>query len=49
MIIEKQDENIASLIKSTEEMNKTNKTSMYSLESQNKKYQKLIDKLEEKL
>ena len=49
MIIEKQDENIASLIKSTEEMNKTNKTSMYSLEAQNKKYQKLIDKLEEKL
>ena len=49
MLIAKQDENIASLIKSTEEMNKTNKTSMYTLEAQNKKYQKLIDKLEEKL
>lgn len=48
-IINKQDETIASLIKSTEEINKTNKTSMYSLETQNKKYQKLIDKLEEKL
>lgn len=43
LIIEKQDLNIANLIKSIEEINKSNKANLSSLQLQNKKYQKLID------
>ncbi|MBQ6098706.1 MAG: glycosyl transferase [Methanobrevibacter sp.] len=45
MIIQKQDEQIANLIKSKEEIIKSNKTNVISLKLQNEKYQEIIDKL----
>jgi hypothetical protein len=45
MIIEKQDEQISKLIKSNEEIVKSNKTNVISLKLQNEKYQKIIDEL----
>lgn len=44
MIIQKQDEQIANLIKSKEEIIKSNKTNVISLKLQNEKYQDIIDK-----
>ena len=44
IIIEKQDEQISNLIKSNEEINKSNKTNIISLKLQNEKYQEIIDK-----
>ena len=44
-IIEKQDEEIANLIKSKEEIIKSNKTNVISLKLQNEKYQVIIEKL----
>ena len=44
-IIEKQDEGIANLIKSKEEIIKSNKTTVISLKLQNEKYQEIIEKL----
>lgn len=44
-IIEKQDEEIANLIKSKEEIIKSNKTNVISLKLQNEKYQEIIEKL----
>lgn len=44
MIIQKQDEEISNLIKSKEEIIKSNKTNVISLKLQNEKYQKIIDK-----
>ena len=44
MIIEKQDEQISNLIKSKEEIIKSNKTNVISLKLQNEKYQEIIDK-----
>ncbi len=44
-IIEKQDEEIANLIKSKEEIIKSNKTAVISLKLQNEKYQEIIEKL----
>ena len=43
-IIQKQDEQIANLIKSNEETVKSNKTNIISLKLQNEKYQEIIDK-----
>jgi chromosome segregation ATPase len=43
-IIQKQDEQIANLIKSNEETVKSNKTNLISLKLQNEKYQEIIDK-----
>ena len=43
-IIQRQDEQIANLIKSNEEIVKSNKTNMISLKLQNEKYQEIIDK-----
>ena len=43
-IIEKQDEQISNLIKSKEEIIKSNKTNIISLKLQNEKYQEIIDK-----
>ena len=43
-IIQKQDEQIANLIKSNEEIVKSNKTNIISLKLQNEKYQEIIDK-----
>ena len=45
MIIEKQDEQISNLIKSNEEIIKSNKTNVISLKLQNEKYQDIIDEL----
>lgn len=45
LIIEKQDENINNLIKSKEEIIKSNKTNVISLKLQNEKYQEIIEKL----
>ena len=45
MIIEKQDEHINNLIKSKEEIIKSNKTNVISLKLQNEKYQEIIEKL----
>ncbi|MDO5814448.1 MAG: glycosyl transferase [Methanobrevibacter sp.] len=45
VIIQKQDEQINNLIKSNEEVVKTNKTNIISLKLQNEKYQEIIDKL----
>ena len=45
MIIEKQDEQIFNLIKSNEEIIKSNKTNVISLKLQNEKYQDIIDEL----
>ena len=44
MIIEKQDAHIDNLIKSKEEIIKSNKTNVISLKLQNEKYQEIIDK-----
>ena len=44
-IIQKQDEQIDNLIKSKEEIIKSNKTNVISLKLQNEKYQEIIDKL----
>ncbi len=44
LIIEKQDEHIDNLIKSKEEIIKSNKTNVISLKLQNEKYQEIIDK-----
>ena len=44
-IIEKQDEEITNLIKSKEEIVKSNKTNVISLKLQNEKYQEIIEKL----
>lgn len=44
IIIEKQDEQISNLIKSNEEITKSNKTNIISLKLQNEKYQEIIDK-----
>ena len=44
LIIEKQDEHINNLIKSKEEIIKSNKTNIISLKLQNEKYQEIIDK-----
>ena len=44
VIIEKQDEHIDNLIKSKEEIIKSNKTNVISLKLQNEKYQEIIDK-----
>ena len=44
-IIQKQEEQIANLIKSNEEMVKSNKTNIISLKLQNDKYKEIIDKL----
>ena len=44
MIIEKQDSHIDNLIKSKEEIIKSNKTNVISLKLQNEKYQEIIDK-----
>ena len=44
-IIQKQDEEISNLIKSKEEIIKSNKTNVISLKLQNEKYQEIIDKL----
>ena len=44
MIKEKQDEQISNLIKSKEEIIKSNKTNVISLKLQNEKYQEIIDK-----
>ena len=44
LIIEKQDEHIDNLIKSKEEIIKSNKTNIISLKLQNEKYQEIIDK-----
>ena len=49
LIIEKQDENIKSLLKAKEEIVKSNKTNVISLKLQNDKYRELINKYEEKL
>ena len=49
LIIEKQDENIKSLLKDKEEIIKSNKTNVISLKLQNDKYRELIKKYEEKL
>ena len=46
-IIQKQDEEISNLIKSKEEIIKSNKTNVISLKLQNEKYQEIIDKLTE--
>ena len=43
-IIEKQDEKISNLIKSRDEIIKSNKTNLISLKLQNEKYQEIIDK-----
>jgi len=43
-IIQKQDEEISNLIKSKEEIIKSNKTNVISLKLQNEKYQEIIDK-----
>ena len=43
-IIEKQDEEISNLIKSRDEIIKSNKTNLISLTLQNEKYQEIIDK-----
>ena len=43
MIIEKQDAHIDNLIKSKEEIIKSNKTNVISLKLQNEKYQEIID------
>ena len=43
-IIQKQDEQIANLIKSNEETVKSNKTNIICLKLQNEKYQEIIDK-----
>ena len=43
-IIEKQDEEISNLIKSRDEIIKSNKTNLISLKLQNEKYQEIIDK-----
>lgn len=48
LIIEKQDEIIKRLTKTIEEINKTNKTNVISLELQNKKYKEIIDKFMKK-
>ena len=45
VIIEKQDEQINNLIKSKEEIIKSNKTNVISLKLQNEKYQEIIEKL----
>ena len=45
MIIEKQDEQILNLMKSKEEIIKSNKTNVISLKLQNEKYQEIIEKL----
>ena len=42
-IIEKQDEEISNLVKSRDEIIKSNKTNVLSLKLQNEKYQKIID------
>lgn len=44
-IIEKQDEQISNLLKSKEEIIKSNKTNIIGLKLQNEKYQEIIDKL----
>lgn len=44
IIIQKQDEEISNLIKSKEEIIKSNKTNVISLKLQNEKYQEIIDK-----
>ena len=44
LIIEKQDEHIDNLIKSKEEIIKSNKTNIIGLKLQNEKYQEIIDK-----
>lgn len=44
VIIQKQDEQIDNLIKSKEEIIKSNKTNIISLKLQNEKYQEIIDK-----
>ena len=44
-IIQKQDDEISNLIKSKEELIKSNKTNVISLKLQNEKYQEIIDKL----
>lgn len=44
IIIQKQDEQIDNLIKSKEEIIKSNKTNVISLKLQNEKYQEIIDK-----
>ena len=44
-IIQKQDEQISNLIKSNEEIVKSNKTNIISLKLQNEKYQEIIDNL----
>ena len=44
-IIEKQDEQISNLLKSKEEIIKSNKTNIISLKLQNEKYSEIIDKL----
>ena len=44
IIIEKQDEQISNLIKSNEEITKSNKTNIISLKLQNEKYREIIDK-----
>lgn len=49
MIIEKQDDNIKNLIKSKEEIIKSNKTNVISLKLQNDNYKQIIEKYEEKL
>ena len=49
MIIEKQDDNIKNLIKSKEEIIKSNKTNVISLKLQNDNYKQIIKKYEEKL
>ena len=43
-IIQKQDETISNLIKSIDELTKSNKTNMISLKLQNEKYQEIIEK-----
>jgi hypothetical protein len=43
-IIQKQDEQIANLMKANEEIVKSNKTNVISLKLQNEKYQEIIDK-----
>ena len=45
IIIEKQDNQIKNLIKSKEELIKTNKTNSVGLKLQNEKYQEIIEKL----
>ena len=49
LIIDKQDENIKSLLKSKEEIVKSNKTNVISLKLQNDKYRELIKKYEQQL